>query len=361
MSPSKPRIVYGVHGYGRGHAARALALLPELMKTCEVKVLAGDDAYEQLAAEYPVTRIGVLRYYHNAAGQRSTLATIKRNTPALLDLAVNGSMSVLVEDEMRRFQPDVLISDSEGWTHRAAKRMGIPRISFDHYGVLAYCHLPLNGWDRFVARAESVFYRRLVAEPDRIIVAAFFPAEPRTAGVTSVGPILRKEVRETKPTDGEHLLVYFTNAREHYTQAIEAALGQLDIPVKVYGPERAGQTGNITYCPKGNLPFVRDLASCRAVLSTAGNQLCSEAIHFGKPLLLLPEDALEQRLNAQMVSDWAIGQRAKKNELTAERLNHFLAACPRYAENIPAHRRDGLAEATHAIHTAIDELTAKKQ
>jgi hypothetical protein len=35
------RILYGVFGYGRGHATRALSVLPELMERHEVTVLAG--------------------------------------------------------------------------------------------------------------------------------------------------------------------------------------------------------------------------------------------------------------------------------------------------------------------------------
>ena len=41
-SPSRLRIAYGVHGYGRGHSSRALAVLPELTKRHDVLVLAGD-------------------------------------------------------------------------------------------------------------------------------------------------------------------------------------------------------------------------------------------------------------------------------------------------------------------------------
>ena len=36
------RIVYGIHGYGRGHATRALGVLPELRQRHEVLGLAGE-------------------------------------------------------------------------------------------------------------------------------------------------------------------------------------------------------------------------------------------------------------------------------------------------------------------------------
>jgi UDP:flavonoid glycosyltransferase YjiC (YdhE family) len=38
------RIAHGVFGYGRGHATRAAAVLPELETRHEVRIFAGGDA-----------------------------------------------------------------------------------------------------------------------------------------------------------------------------------------------------------------------------------------------------------------------------------------------------------------------------
>lgn len=354
----KRRIFYGVHGYGRGHAARAQAILPELLQRYDVRIYAGDDACDHLTREgYEVRRIPVLRYYASPrTGKRSPWLTIRRNTPGMLDQWLDGPTVQMLRDEMERFAPDVVLSDSEGWTHRAGKLLGLPRISFDHYGIMAYCELPLSRADRLIARAESLLYKKLVSRPERIIVAAFYEGTPKRDGVTVVGPILRKEVRQAQPADDGHLLVYFTNAREHFTPAIEAALKQLETPVKVYGPGREGVEGNVEFCPVGNLPFVRHLAGCRGVFSTAGNQLCSEAIHFGKPLLLVPEEALEQRLNAQFIQRWGAGMSTTKKQITPELLRGFLSRCEEFSANARQHRRDGIAEALAAIDRAIEDL-----
>jgi uncharacterized protein (TIGR00661 family) len=362
MNERKLRVLYGVHGYGRGHAARALAVLPELTRQYDVRILAGDDAYDQLSREYDVLRIPVLRYYQGRDGKkRSPWRTIVRNTPAVLDLQLQGPISYLVEDEMRRFAPDVLVSDSEGWTHRAAKRLGIPRVSFDHYGILVHCALPMSRWDRATLRLESIAYRRLVADPDRVIVAAFFPGRPKRPGVRVVGPILRDMVRDITPTRGEHLLVYFTNAREHYTPTVEQALAAGGVPVKVYGPPRDDRDGNIQYCPISNEQFVRDLASCRGVFSTSGNQLISEAIHLGKPILTVPEEALEQRLNANFVRDWGIGMQTTKTEISPELLQRFLAREQDFLPNFAAHQHHGRSDAVDALRDAIEELAGQRR
>jgi uncharacterized protein (TIGR00661 family) len=250
----------------------------------------------------------------------------------------------------------VVLSDSEGWTHRAGRELGIPRISFDHYGILAYCRLPLSRRDRMTAAAESLFYRRLVCRPERIIVVAFFEGEPKREGVRVVGPLLRREVLDTEPRRGEYLMAYFTNAPANYRPSVERALKGLNVPVKIYGPGRSDTDGNLQYRPTANRPFVEDLAGCRAILTTAGNQAISECVHFGKPVFALPEQALEQRLNAQMIERWGAGMQARPRELTSELLQRFLDGGDEFAARIARHRRNGLQEALAAIDEAVESL-----
>ena len=360
MGGGKCRILYGVHGYGRGHASRALAVLPELTRRHDILILAGDEAYHQLRVDFPVVRIPTLRYYQGKRHRRSARLTIRRNLPAVADLLMGGPAYRMVLDEMRRFAPDVVISDSEAWTHRAARTLRIGRISFDHYGIMVHCRPDMALGERLIGWAESLAYRMLVCKPERVIVTAFYDGPPRREGVRVVGPILREQVLRTQPVRGEHLLAYFSNAAAHFTPGIERAMAGLDCPVKIYGPQREAAQGNLEFCPIANEPFIRDLAGCRAVFSTAGNQLISEAIHFGKPLLVMPEAALEQKLNARFVRRWRIGMRTMPRAVTADLLRQFLGRSDEFAGNIPPRRRDGLAEAVEALEEAIEDLASQR-
>src|ERR1700712_5020122 len=129
------RIAYGVMGYGRGHAMRTSAVLPELMAEHEVTVFAGADAYDVLAPRFPTVRIPTIGYVYNARGGHSTSQTLRRNFSPMADLVFNGRGAGLVERELRDRGIELVISDSEAWTHRAARRLGLPRISFDHVGI----------------------------------------------------------------------------------------------------------------------------------------------------------------------------------------------------------------------------------
>jgi len=352
------RIAYGVHGYGRGHAARAQAVLPALTARHDVLILAGGDAHQALAGETPVTRIPHLRYHLDPRGKLSTWRSLARNTPAALDLLVRGPAFEMVREGLREFGPDVVISDSDGWTHRVAAAMGIPRISFDHFGVLVWCRWPMRWWQRVMSRFESLCYRRLMGRPERIVVASFYDDPPRREGVRGVGPVLRQAVLDAAPSRGEHLLVYFSNGERHFTPRVEGVLAGLDCAVVVYGTARRGSVGNLDFRPPGNVPFVRDLASCRGVFATAGNQLICEAMHFAKPMLLMPEDSLEQRLNAEAVARMEIGMQARRQRgVTGALLREFLDGEARFADHLRRTAETPRCQAVDAIEAYIAELT----
>lgn len=157
------RIVYAVHGYGRGHATRSLALLGELGRHHDVLVLAGGDAPTVMVADWPVLRIPTLGFaYGPGTGRRSNWHTLRYNLPAVLDLWCRGPVFELIAGVMREFAPDVVISDAETWSHQAAHRLGIPRIGFDHIGILAHCRPPMDRDDQLESALDVFVYRVLI-------------------------------------------------------------------------------------------------------------------------------------------------------------------------------------------------------
>ncbi len=351
------RIAYGVMGYGRGHAMRSGAVLPSLMAEHDVTVFAGGDAYEVLAPHFPTVRIPIIGYAYNERGGHSTGLTIKRNFAPMADLLFGGAGAAMVEKEFRDRGIDLVISDSEAWTHRAAQKLKIPRISYDHVGIIAYCkpHFPPDL--RLLGLRDAIGYRALMGVPERILISSFYPAEPAYPNMRIVGPMLRPEVLQVQAQDnGEFLMAYFNKGEHQYLPHIDRALRLLDLPVVVYGTPFRGQSENLDFRAPSNEGFIRDLASCRAVLSTAGNQLIGEAIHFGKPILALPEEAFEQRLNAYMIERMGVGMGGDRHRLTPSDVDRFLGNYDYYRSNMGDHARDGRAEATETLHRYVKEL-----
>lgn len=351
------RIIYGIHGYGRGHATRALAVLPELRRRHDVLILAGGDAHDALAGDAAVVRIPTLGYHYRANGTRSNFLTFTRNLPGVIDLFAHGPAFQMVRDTFLDFRPDAVISDAEPWTHRVAAECGVPRIGFDHFGVLAYCAPPVAPLDRVRLLRDAWVYRRLMGHPQRVIVSSFYDAPPRRPGVCFVGPLLRPEVFDVHAESGDAVLAYFNQGAHLFSRRIEGALRRLRAPVIVYGTPRRGVAGNLDFRALSNRGFLEDLAACRAVISTAGNQLVGEALHFGKPLLVVPEDCVEQRINARAVERLGIGMRATQRAIGDAVLAEFLRRRETFAANIRRAARDGRRESLAALERYLGELT----
>jgi uncharacterized protein (TIGR00661 family) len=355
------RIVYGVFGYGRGHATRALGLLPELLRHHEILVLAGDDAHAALSPTYPVLEIPTLRFVYGPRGRRSNPKTLGANFGAVWDLLTEGSRFRGVREQVRAFRPDVAICDADPWTHRVAASLHIPRISLDHFGVLAYCRPPIDVADRLRAQGDVRVYRMLMGRPARIIVSSFYPLPAIERRVLSVGPIIRDEVRALHPTDGEHLLVYLNNGASQLTPDLEEALVASRLPMRVYGTPRRGPEGALDFRAPSTHGFLDDLASCRAVISTAGNQLVGEAMSLGKPILVKPEDSVEQRLNAAAVERMGIGLAVAHGAMRARTIHDFLAQRDRFRAAALAQVRDGRAETLAGLAHFARQLRARRR
>ena len=354
------RIAYGVMGYGRGHAMRTMSVLPALMAEHEVTVFAGGDAYDVLAPRFPTVRIPIIGYQYSAAGTHSLPKTIARNFNPMADLLLGGDGMAEVERAMRERGIQLVISDSEAWTHRVAQRLDIPRISFDHVGIIAYCkpHFPPDLWA--LGMRDAWGYRALMGVPERILISSFYPAEPAYPQVKVIGPMLRNEVISTQPKNGDYLLAYFNKGEHQYLPHVDRALRLLDTKVIVYGTRHRGVDDNLDFRAPSVEGFVRDLAHCRAVLSTAGNQLIGEAIHFGKPILAMPEKAFEQRLNAYMIERMGVGMRGDLMSLSPSDVDRFLGNDDYYRSNMGEHRGDGRAEAIEALRGYIGEWVQRR-
>ncbi len=354
------RIAYGVMGYGRGHAMRTMSVLPALMAEHEVTVFAGGDAYDVLAPRFPTVRIPIIGYQYNDAGRHSLGRTISRNFAPMRDLLFGGDGQAMVEREFRERGIDAVISDSEAWTHRVAQRMGIPRISFDHVGIIAYCkpHYPPDLW--MLGRRDAWGYRTLMGVPERILISSFYPAEGAYPQVRIVGPMLRDEVLRTQPSDGDYLLVYFNKGEHQYLPHVDRALRLLDRKIVVYGTTRRGIEDHLDFRAPSVEGFVNDLAGCSAVISTAGNQLIGEAIHFGKPIFALPEDAFEQRLNAHMIERMGVGMRGDLMQFSPSDVDRFLGNHDWYKSHMQEHAGNGREEAISVLRQYLAELQPKR-
>jgi uncharacterized protein (TIGR00661 family) len=159
-------------------------------------------------------------------------------------------------------------------------------------------------------------------------------------------------------SDGEHLLLYLNQGSHQFDDRLRRVFAELGRPVRVYGTPLRGRQGCLHFMPSGDATFVQDLASCQAVVSTAGNQLVGEAMLLGKPLLVMPERCVEQRMNARAVVELGIGLRVEPRQFAIGQLRELLARRAAFAARMRELHRDGLSEAAATIEKFIVELVA---
>jgi uncharacterized protein (TIGR00661 family) len=336
-------------------------VLPALARRHEIVVLAGGDAFELLSGSFRVVRLPRMGYVYGPNGEHSLFATLAENTAPLADAIVRGRVARTLEAVVARFRPHVAVSDAEPFTHHLAARLGVPRVSFDHIGMLAHCRVePPLRW-RWALTRDVAAYRLLTGRPERVIVSSFFRAEPRRSGVECVGPLLRPAARELRPAVGDYLLAYFNRGRHQLSARLEHEFQRLGRRVVLYGGDEAGTRGNIEFRRPSNVEFVRDLAGCLAVVSTAGNQLVGECVHFRKPLLVTPENCLEQHVNAAAVERLGIGRALPAGELDAGSMRLFLSERQEFVAALDVLAREERPDALTALERTVLDLGRRER
>ncbi|MEO0531786.1 MAG: glycosyltransferase family protein [Planctomycetota bacterium] len=336
-------IFYSIMGEGRGHAARARAIVERLRDRHRLVLFTSHDALAFLRKQYDadpdveVREIPGLVFHYTPQGI-DNVKTIR------LGLAFWASMrrytrrlDAAITDE----RPDLVITDFEPLLPRAAHNAGVPVLSLDHQHFMStydLSSLPRELRDWAWRMSWSIWAFGI--KQHRTVVSAFYkpPLRPGFEDVTQVGPLLRESVSQCTPTRGEHILSYLRRATP---PAVVDRLAELPLPVKVYGLGAKPPRGAVTFCEIDETTFVEDLAGCDAVIAAAGNQLLGEALHFGKPVLAMPErHHYEQRINAEFIAQMGAGEQQIIETLTAEHLTGFLDRRETYRQTLAESDQD---------------------
>jgi uncharacterized protein (TIGR00661 family) len=340
------RILYGVVGEGMGHAIRSRVVLDELARKHELQVVVSGRAHDYLKA-IETDRLGVNRIWglsivyedNRVRNFQTLLANVKgalvkggwpENIRAFFDIA-------------ERFRPEVVISDFESWSYLFGKAQGLPVLSVDNQQIVARCELApeiLAGHDAEFQLTRAIVKAKLPGCFHYLVTTFFHPpvVKPRT---TLVPPILRPQVLEARPEDGEHLLVYQTSTS--YGGLLEH-LRATGVECRIYGVRRGieqeERDGNLRFMPFSDSGFIEDLRTARGVVANGGFTLLGEAVYLRRPVLSVPVGKqFEQVVNARYLELEGYGVAAA--EVTGPVLGDFLSLAPDLRRNLDAYRQDG--------------------
>jgi uncharacterized protein (TIGR00661 family) len=322
------RIFFSLSGEGRGHATRARAVVESLREEHQVSLFASGDAWRFLAPLYrdtavKVHRIGGLRFHYN---EERRLNFTRTGAEALRFLRRLPMLVGMLERQIRRGRPNLVVTDFEPALPRAARRLGVPFVSLDHqHFLLTYDLASLPPRLRLYAAYMALIVRAYYSGQAATVVSSFYfpPLRRGCRDVTQVGVMLRPEVLAARPERAGHLVAYFRRfAGDHLLAALHAT-GRA---VRVYGLGACPPAGRLSFHAIEERRFVEDLAACDALISTAGNQLVGEALYLGKPVLALPEARnFEQYINAHFLAQSGAGAWREAEKVTSADVAGFLA------------------------------------
>lgn len=342
------RIIYGVSGEGSGHATRSKEILSRLVRNHDVKVLAYGKSYELLKDFFDTHKIYGLHLYYRAGSvdYLETALSNLRRLPAEL-----GGTRREVDELVKQFKPQVVISDFEPVSGLLARWNRLPLISLDNQHIFTNCEVKYPARFKKEALVNRLVIAAYLPKISETLITCFYHPEIIKKDTYLFPPILREKILKIKPVEGRHILVYQTaSGDDSITRVLKKCPGEFVF----YGCNKELRDGNVTYRKFSENGFIKDLAGCRAVICNGGLSLMCEALHLGKPILSVPiAGQFEQIANAYYLNKLGYGKYCAT--LTALKVKKFMADIPGYERQLKTYPRTDCS----AIAAKVEELIAK--
>jgi len=339
------KILYGIQGEGRGHASRSLNLIHYLQRQGhQILVLSGGDALPLLNnSSLSIIKAPLFRLHFTEDNKLSIWQTAIKNTSLFLGLMFGrGKRYRYVLDQIKKFKPDLSISDFEPYSARLPARLGIPLLAIDHQHFLLETKLP--SFRGVKKQLKLIIYRIFIGflsgKPDKVLISSFyhFPAVKNSRAVF-VGPLISRLLYNKKISTQNLITIYLKEP--HYLYHLLPVLKQIEhLNFEVYSNWSQLDISSLNYqhirlCRIDQDKFLSSLASSKALITTAGNQVIGEAIFLGKPVLAFPKlGDIEQEMNGFALKLSGFGEMVDVKKFTNTELTRFLNQMPVYKKNI---------------------------
>lgn len=284
------RILYGANSQGQGHLSKAAVLIPLLEQR-------GHDV--RLITSGPKPNAGYhFRWHRHLTGlpyivdqgrtdYGKTFRSWVRQLP--LFMASLNRVRKLVQT----FQPELILSDFEPLTASPLIGPNCEVLAVSRQVTLFDRAVPLPETQLLERKLTRTAIRLFTCGADRLYGYHYEPTSFR-----SVPPVVRPEILQARPEEGEHILVYCHFEDAEALMQWAAARRQR---VRAYGfaSMPRGQQGWVDFRPSSREGMLNDLRTAKAVITNAGLTTPVEAFLLGKPTLVVPiTSQWEQVVNA---------------------------------------------------------------
>lgn len=340
------RIIYGLSGQGFGHSARSKETIKHLISAGhDVKIFTYGQSLLLLEKDFKNRLFEIPGFILSYKNNRLIYSkTIWANAKKISHQAKYYSQ---ISQEFSRFNPEVVITDFEPLTAMLAKTKNKPLISIDNQHQLTNTKIRVAKKHFKDFLADKLVVKSMVWGAKYYLVTSFFKTPITKKNTFLFAPIIRSEIINLQPTDGDYILVY---EGADFNQ-IMPILKQLDYKFLIFGPEKKPASGNLTFKKFSTDEWLKDLAGAKAVIGTAGLSLICECIYLQKPYFALPiAKQVEQLINADYLKEMGLGDFSEK--LKPEELIKFMADLDFYKNNL----RQADACGNNELFKKLDEL-----
>jgi uncharacterized protein (TIGR00661 family) len=307
------KVLYAIQGTGNGHLSRAMEIVPLLKRKVDLEVLVSG-TQSSLPFTFNIDhRLNGLSFITGKKGGVDLLGTWNNTDTRKLHKEISSF-------PIQRY--DLVITDFEPVSAWAAKFYNVPCVELSHQAAV------LNKKSPRPNNADLI---------GRMILSKYCPAEHRygfhfdSYDSTIYTPVIRKEVRETTPTNKGHYTVYLPAFGDEYLEGILRNYTGIRWEVFSKQVKTVHTRGNITFYPISSEGFLTSMSSSEGVLCGAGFETPAEALFLRKKLLVIPmKFQFEQQCNAEALRRMGVRVMQNLQESELHILNEWINR-PEYA------------------------------
>ncbi|MBN2613482.1 MAG: hypothetical protein JXB00_18145 [Bacteroidales bacterium] len=301
------KILYAIQGTGNGHLSRATEIIPLLKKKCETDILVSGT---QVDLELPFEvkyRLKGLSFIFGKKGGVDIWNTY-------IESKAKSVRKEIKELPVENY--DFVINDFEPISGWACYFKKIPCVSLSHQAAILDKNSPKP--------KETDLFGKFILKnyaPSSYKIGFHFARYSKNIYT----PVIRREIRELKPTDNGHYTVYLPAYDD------EQLIGHLknfdNIRWQVFSKHNKQVIikKNIEIYPVSNDSFIQSMASSTGILCGAGFETPAEAMFLGKKLMVVPmENQYEQQCNAEALKAMGIPVIKKLKEKNYDNIYDWL-------------------------------------
>jgi uncharacterized protein (TIGR00661 family) len=315
------KIFYAIQATGNGHISRAMELLPHLEPYGTVDIFLSG-ANSSLILDAPIKyRSNGLSLFYNCTGGLDYWKMMRAYQPFKLKKEIQD---LPVE------KYDLVINDFEYITAASCAKKKIPSVQFGHQASFQSNHTPRpanrNSVGEWVLKNYARASHHIGLHFEKYDEFIFHP-------------VIKKEILEAEPADGNYITVYLPSYCEPQLEQIFHPFKEFRFQIFSKETNQLKTSGNIQFLPVDKALFNQSLIHCTGIITGGGFETPAEALHLGKKIISVPiRGQYEQVCNAAALENLGITCLQKIDENFSSLFYNWLAGkpvCMDYSKTIP--------------------------